>query len=94
MLGSKVKDALQRVTYGDRIELVNHNNFFGTVRFVGTTHFATVQSGSGSIFYGIELDKMKGKNDGSKDNIRYFHCAVRHGCFVKLKKLTLVESFN
>ena len=52
----------------------------GTIRFIGQTHF-----GEGS-WYGIELtgkSRTKGKNDGSVQGRRYFHCEPLSGVFVR-----------
>ena len=56
----------------------------GLIRFCGETRFAT------GTWYGIELDKPDGRNNGSVQGIQYFTCPDRHGIFAtasKLKKL-------
>ncbi|KAL7987425.1 hypothetical protein Chor_006344 [Crotalus horridus] len=43
------------------------------------------------LWYGIELDKPRGKNDGSVAGIQYFRCPPRHGVFAppsRVQKLT------
>ena len=36
---------------------------------------------------GIELDQPSGKNDGSKDGVRYFECRQNHGVLVPKSKV-------
>lgn len=45
----------------------------GTLRFCGTTEFASGQ------WAGIELDEPEGKNNGSVGKIQYFKCAPKYG---------------
>eukprot|EP01084_Bolivina_argentea_P277693 474199_1 len=63
-------------TIGDRVKL-KKDNLCGTVRFIGEIQ------GKNSIYYGIELDKSKGKNNGTVNKICYFKCKRKHGLFVK-----------
>lgn len=58
---------------GDRVLVVGQR--FGTIRFFGTTNFAPGQ------WYGIELEKPHGKNDGSVGGVQYFSCSPRYGIF-------------
>ncbi|ESP02457.1 hypothetical protein LOTGIDRAFT_224824 [Lottia gigantea] len=53
----------------------------GTVKFIGETKFAS------GTWYGIELDKPAGKNDGSVSCERYFTCQPRHGVFAPLSRI-------
>eukprot|EP01084_Bolivina_argentea_P017602 32849_1 len=62
-------------TVGDRVKL-KKNNLIGVVRFVGEI------KGKKGIFYGVELDDNKGKNDGSVENVPYFKCSKKKGLFV------------
>ncbi|XP_037669050.1 CAP-Gly domain-containing linker protein 4 isoform X2 [Choloepus didactylus] len=47
----------------------------GTIKFFGTTNFAP------GYWYGIELEKPHGKNDGSVGGVQYFSCSPRYGIF-------------
>lgn len=58
---------------GDRVLVVGQR--IGTIRFFGTTNFAPGQ------WYGIELEKPHGKNDGSVGGVQYFSCSPRYGIF-------------
>ncbi|XP_069464812.1 CAP-Gly domain-containing linker protein 4 isoform X2 [Ambystoma mexicanum] len=58
---------------GSRVLVVGQR--MGTVRFYGETSFAP------GFWYGIELDKPHGKNDGSVGGVQYFTCAPKHGIF-------------
>lgn len=49
----------------------------GTVRFIGTTHFAL------GDWIGVELNDATGKNDGSVQGERYFDCDPGYGMFVR-----------
>lgn len=53
----------------------------GTIKFIGETKFAS------GIWYGIELDKAEGKNDGCVNGIKYFNCKPNHGLFVSHAKI-------
>ncbi|KAM5316709.1 CAP-Gly domain-containing linker protein 4 isoform 2-T7 [Glossophaga mutica] len=58
---------------GDRVLVVGQR--VGTIRFFGTTNFAP------GCWYGIELEKPHGKNDGSVGGVQYFSCSPRYGIF-------------
>jgi len=39
------------------------------------------------VWYGIELDRPVGKNDGSVNGERCFHCKPKHGVFAPLSRI-------
>ncbi|KAM6180428.1 CAP-Gly domain-containing linker protein 4 isoform 1-T1 [Erethizon dorsatum] len=68
---------------GDRVLVVGQR--VGTVKFFGTTNFAP------GYWYGIELEKPHGKNDGSVGGVQYFSCSPRYGIFAppsRVQRLT------
>ena len=40
-----------------------------------------------SIWAGVELETMAGKNDGTVAGVRYFECEPKHGVFAPLAKV-------
>ncbi|XP_062461727.1 CAP-Gly domain-containing linker protein 4 isoform X2 [Pezoporus occidentalis] len=65
---------------GDRVVIAGQK--VGTLRFCGTTEFASGQ------WAGIELDEPEGKNNGSVGKVQYFKCAPKHGIFAPLSKIS------
>lgn len=57
----------QSMKIGDRVE-VTGKHLTGTVKYVGTTLFATGK------WIGVELDEAKGKNDGTGTINSYLAC--------------------
>ena len=39
------------------------------------------------VWYGIELDRPVGKNDGSVNGVKYFSCQMKHGVFAPLSRI-------
>jgi len=70
---------------GDKVSVVNFGP--GYIRFAGNAEF------SQGFWYGIELEKPNGKNDGSVKGIRYFGPVKdKFGVFAKLNQITLIEA--
>ncbi|CAH6786965.1 Clip4 [Phodopus roborovskii] len=68
---------------GDRVVIAGQK--VGTLRFCGTTEFASGQ------WAGIELDEPEGKNSGSVGRVQYFKCAPKYGIFAPLSKISKVK---
>ncbi|XP_060042797.1 CAP-Gly domain-containing linker protein 4 isoform X2 [Erinaceus europaeus] len=68
---------------GERVLVVGQR--LGTIRFFGTTNFAP------GFWYGIELEKPHGKNDGSVGGVQYFSCSPRHGIFAPPSRVQRVS---
>ncbi|XP_021247469.1 CAP-Gly domain-containing linker protein 4 isoform X2 [Numida meleagris] len=65
---------------GDRVVIAGQK--VGTLRFCGTTEFASGQ------WAGVELDEAEGKNNGSVGKVQYFKCAPKRGIFAPLSKIS------
>lgn len=65
---------------GDRVLVSGHRR--GTIRFAGEAEFAS------GFWFGVELDKPQGKNDGSVNGVQYFTCSPGHGVFAPPHRLT------
>ncbi|KAH0622633.1 hypothetical protein JD844_025105 [Phrynosoma platyrhinos] len=61
------------------------SSLVGTLRFCGTTEFASGQ------WAGIELNEPEGKNNGTVAKVQYFKCAPKHGIFAPLSKISKVS---
>jgi len=55
----------------------------GYIRYVGETEFAQ------GTWVGVQLDNMKGKNNGTVQGTSYFSCKPKHGVFVRHDRLYL-----
>ncbi|XP_078261175.1 CAP-Gly domain-containing linker protein 4 isoform X2 [Rhinoraja longicauda] len=75
---------------GDRVVVVGQRS--GTIRFYGKTNFAP------GYWYGIELDKPNGRNNGSVGGVQYFTCQPKHGVFAppsRVQRVTeAMDSFS
>eukprot|EP00042_Codosiga_hollandica_P050084 m.591379 g.591379 ORF g.591379 m.591379 type:complete len:310 (-) comp58014_c0_seq2:85-1014(-) len=65
---------LPPLALGDKIVF---STFSGMLRFFGTTEFAD------GVWLGLELTNPLGKNDGSVNGVRYFHCEMKFGLFCR-----------
>lgn len=72
------------VKIGRKVVLTNKKT--GIVRFIGMTKF------SSGIWYGIELNRPVGKNDGSVQGVRYFKCPDQCGIFVQFPRISRLLS--
>ncbi|XP_029536403.2 CAP-Gly domain-containing linker protein 3-like isoform X1 [Oncorhynchus nerka] len=74
---------LPKKSSSDEIDIsaLHHLKQTGTLRFCGTTEFASGQ------WVGVELDEPEGKNDGSVGGVRYFICPPKLGIFAPVSKI-------
>src|SRR5271169_4722159 len=70
------------VSVGNRVSTANGT---GTVRFVGSTAFATGK------WIGVELDGPTGKNNGIVQGKAYFSCRDGYGVFVRSVGIKLID---
>uniref|UniRef100_UPI0035901023 kinesin-like protein KIF13A n=1 Tax=Myxine glutinosa TaxID=7769 RepID=UPI0035901023 len=70
------------LTVGTKVMVDRSEGKTGVVAFVGTTAF------SSGIWVGVELDLPAGKNNGSVQGKRYFHCSSGHGVFLRPDRLS------
>ena len=57
----------------------------GLVKFVGHTHFKE------GLWIGVELEREKGKNNGSIDGKIYFNCSPGYGVFAPVRKVAILN---
>eukprot|EP01083_Nonionella_stella_P049213 131244_1 len=72
------KSDMIRVTVGDIVN-VQKCNCHGIIRFIGCVDFGSLDT----IWYGVQLEEAKGKNNGTVDGTKYFVCDRKYGLFVK-----------
>ena len=73
---SKKNSDAPRVTVGTKVNVPKYE-CNGTIKFIGPTLFKD------GIWFGIQLEKSNGKNNGSVKNKQYFKCEEKFGVFVK-----------
>jgi CAP-Gly domain-containing linker protein 3/4 len=78
---TSLKNKLAEASIGDRVMLVDRRK--GMIRYSGETQFAP------GHWFGIELEKPLGKNDGSVNGIRYFHCPPNFGLFANPSRIMM-----
>lgn len=81
-----LEDIVDAVT-GETLYIKSYSSF-GTVRYVGTTDFAS------GVWVGLELLSAIGKNDGTVKGKRYFPCQPQHGIFVRMTACQRVKEEN
>merc|ERR1712129_260228 len=74
---SKNNKNAPRVTIGDVVKCTKQK-CNGTIRYIGTP-CSVKQKGT---YYGIELEKAKGSNNGTAKGRWYFACKSKYGCFL------------
>jgi len=72
-------------TVGDRVR-VPHVGCEGTVKFKGEVHYAKGE------WFGIELDKPLGKNNGTVKGTKYFTCGDKCGVFARPDAVNYTET--
>eukprot|EP01084_Bolivina_argentea_P044906 82637_1 len=76
ILSSQPSD-MPRVTVGDIVKVTKFN-CNGVIRYIGNTQFK-----EDIIWYGVQLEEAKGKNNGRVSDIKYFECEPNYGIFVQ-----------
>eukprot|EP00055_Hartaetosiga_balthica_P000902 m.137735 g.137735 ORF g.137735 m.137735 type:complete len:557 (-) comp12254_c0_seq1:99-1769(-) len=75
------------INVGDRVD-VNGGKGQGLVRFKGQTQFKK------GTWYGVQLDKPFGKNNGTVAMVTYFKTKPKHGVMVRKNRLTKLDSVS
>ena len=73
---SKKNTDTPRVTVGSKVNVPKYETN-GIIKFIGSTTFKA------GIWYGIQLEKANGKNNGTVKDRAYFKCDTNYGVFVK-----------
>merc|ERR1712129_117525 len=74
-MGGKNSQSNMKFVVGDYVIMKKRE---GYIRYIGKREFHH------GLWYGIELTKGHGPNDGTEHGKRYFACKPRHGIFVRL----------
>eukprot|EP01084_Bolivina_argentea_P166325 288779_1 len=78
---SKRNSNVLRITVGN-IVTITKIKCKGIIRFIGNTLFKP-----DIIWYGIQLEDPKGKNNGCIDGVQYFQCQNNYGLFVQSNRI-------
>eukprot|EP00486_Rosalina_sp_Unknown_P003672 CAMPEP_0201575308 /NCGR_PEP_ID=MMETSP0190_2-20130828/20419_1 /ASSEMBLY_ACC=CAM_ASM_000263 /TAXON_ID=37353 /ORGANISM="Rosalina sp." /LENGTH=541 /DNA_ID=CAMNT_0048004757 /DNA_START=12 /DNA_END=1634 /DNA_ORIENTATION=+ len=82
---SKNNTDTPRVTVGSKVSVPKYETN-GVIKFVGSTTFKA------GIWYGIQLEKGSGKNNGTVKDRAYFKCEANYGVFVKQNGFEISEN--
>ncbi|OAF71157.1 hypothetical protein A3Q56_01078 [Intoshia linei] len=82
-LNLKLEKNENEIVVGDYVNVNERGK--GLVRYIGETNFRD------GVWFGIELDEPKGKNNGSVLDRTYFVCNDNHGLFTSLSNLKKVN---
>ena len=85
-LNHDIVNEAMNYSFNDRVDL--NDNRQGTIRFIGeiSVHL------NGAIWYGIELNKEQGTNNGTLRGVQYFKCQQNFGTFVEKKTIRWLTS--
>ena len=76
----------EHIALDRRVEVIGLD-VVGTIAFIGPTQFGDC----GDPWLGLTLDIPRGNNDGSVKGISYFKCKEKHGMFVKISQIKLLD---
>eukprot|EP01083_Nonionella_stella_P001905 5484_1 len=75
---SKNNPKMPRISIGDKVTYIKGKSD-GTIRYIGTP-YPSKKSGT---YYGVELQRPKGSNNGTVKGTKYFKCKAKHGVFLQ-----------
>ena len=73
----------KRVRIGSRVRVRGHE---ATVRYHGKVEYAK------GDYFGVEMDRAVGKNNGTVRGKKYFECPKKHGLLVKAWEVEAIDS--
>ena len=76
-----------RILIGDKVKCIK-TSCNGLVKFIGTPY----PYKSSGIYYGLQLEKPKGTNNGTIKSRYYFKCKSKYGIFVQSKDIKILSS--